>query len=171
MKAIILGALLILTYCQYTTYSANEGPFAHLSNEEFAKIYLNKEVNELGEAYVPYTDGSWAWSSLTKFDWRDQKVGDKVCVHDVLNQGSCGSCWAFGTSEFASDRLCIASNGAVDVVLSPQFLVDCDNDVYPESGETGGCAGAMTQVVVDWISNNYLVPDSCYPYFSGTTKE
>jgi len=88
-----------------------------------------------------------------------------------LNQGSCGSCWSFGTSEFASDRLCIASGGKVDHVLSPQFLVDCDDEIYPESGETGGCNGAMTQVVVDWISANGIVTDSCYPYFSGTTKD
>jgi hypothetical protein len=55
------------------------------------------------------------------------------------------------------------------VVLSPQFLVDCDNMTYPESGETGGCAGAMTQVVVDWISKNGMTTETCYPYFSGGT--
>lgn len=29
----------------------------------------------------------------------------------------------------------------------------------------------MTQYVVNWISKNGIVTDSCYPYFSGTTKD
>lgn len=50
------------------------------------------------------------------FDSRDQWGS---CVHPIRDQASCGSCWAFGATEALSDRFCIASNGAIDVVLSP----------------------------------------------------
>ncbi len=54
------------------------------------------------------------------FDSRQQWSN---CIHPIRDQKSCGSCWAFAASEVLSDRLCIASNGAVNVVLSPQNLV------------------------------------------------
>ena len=43
------------------------------------------------------------------------------------NPHSCGSCWAFATSEVMSDRFCLASKGKVDVILSPQV---CNNSNY-----------------------------------------
>jgi cathepsin B len=49
----------------------------------------------------------------------DSRVTFKDCVHSIRNQERCGSCWAFGASEALSDRFCVASKGAVNVVLSP----------------------------------------------------
>ena len=133
-------------------------------------MYLSQDLTG-ADSFKPYKDNSWNWKQYPSFDWRYVDVAGKSCVHEIRNQGSCGSCWSFGTSEFLSDRLCIKSEGKVDTVLSPQFLVDCDTEQYPESGETGGCEGAMTQVVVDWIAKNGITYDACYPYFSGDTKK
>jgi len=47
-------------------------------------------------------------------------------IGSIRDQASCGSCWAFAAAETLSDRLAIASNGSVNVVLSPQVLVSCD---------------------------------------------
>eukprot|EP01102_Stenamoeba_stenopodia_P002522 TRINITY_DN1235_c0_g1_i1.p1 TRINITY_DN1235_c0_g1~~TRINITY_DN1235_c0_g1_i1.p1 ORF type:complete len:216 (+),score=38.38 TRINITY_DN1235_c0_g1_i1:39-650(+) len=57
------------------------------------------------------------------FDAREQWPD---CIHPVLDQGDCGSCWAFASSEVLSDRFCIHSSGAINVVLSPQNLLSCE---------------------------------------------
>ena len=64
-----------------------------------------------------------------------------------------------------SDRFCLASKGKIDVVLSPQFMVDCLDEDFANA-----CNGAETVDVVRWIGDNYLVDDECYPYYSGSTS-
>jgi cathepsin B len=34
---------------------------------------------------------------------------DCESLHEIRDQSTCGSCWAFGAAETMSDRLCIAS--------------------------------------------------------------
>jgi hypothetical protein len=57
----------------------------------------------------------------SSFDVRTKYPG---CTHPVLDQGDCGSCWAFASTETLSDRFCVASNGTVNVTLSPQVVAD-----------------------------------------------
>jgi hypothetical protein len=40
-----------------------------------------------------------------------------------MDQGQCGSCYAFSTAAAASDRLCLAQS--TKRVLSPQEILDC----------------------------------------------
>lgn len=86
------------------------------------------------------------------FDWR---VASK-CVHPVRDQGHCGSCWAFGATEALSDRFCVASKGQVDVILSPQYLVDCD------SGNMG-CSGGYLDAAWEFMATG-VPDDKCYPF-------
>jgi len=83
------------------------------------------------------------------------------CVHPIRDQQHCGSCWAFAASESISDRFCIASNGSVDVVLSPQYLVSCNNVL------NHGCNGGVPLFSWWFIAREGLLTDACLPYQSG----
>jgi cathepsin B len=94
----------------------------------------------------------------SNFDARTQWPN---CVHPIRDQQSCGSCWAFSSSEGFSDRACIATNGAVNEVYSPQELVSCQTDCY-------GCDGGWSTKGYEYISKFGIYTDDCYPYKSGS---
>ena len=95
-----------------------------------------------------------SFTAPTSFDSRVQWPN---CIHPIRDQGQCGSCWAFAGSEALSDRFCIASNGQVDVVLSPQYLVDCDHLNF-------GCNGGNLPLAWRFLRLKGLPLDSCVPY-------
>jgi len=67
----------------------------------------------------------------------------------------------FAASEVLSDRFCIASNGKIDVILSPQDLVSCDKSNL-------GCNGGYLDRSWKYLVNTGIVADKCYPYSSGS---
>ena len=82
-------------------------------------------------------------------------------IHPIRDQAQCGSCWAFGSTEALSDRFAIASNGAVDVVLSPQDLVSCDSSNY-------GCSGGYLNKAWAYLASHGAPTETCYPYASAS---
>jgi len=58
-------------------------------------------------------------------DWRTKtnSNGDN-CMWTILNQGQCGSCWAFSTQSSMSANTCIMLLGTLQN-FSTQELVDC----------------------------------------------
>lgn len=57
----------------------------------------------------------------------DSRVQWPQCptLQEIRDQGSCGSCWAFGAAEAISDRVCIHSNAKVSVEISSEDLLSC----------------------------------------------
>ncbi len=86
----------------------------------------------------------------------------------VRDQSDCGSCWAFGSTEAFNDRVCIASNGTTNMLLSPQDTASCCR------GMSNGCGGgfvmeAWSYFVKDGVVSGNDNPDkgtgkSCFPY-------
>jgi cathepsin B len=93
------------------------------------------------------------------FDSRTQWPG---CVHPVLNQEQCGSCWAFAATEALSDRFAIQTNLSTNVVLSPQDLVSCDT-----ANGNQGCNGGYPIYAWQYMQQTGIVTWDCYPYTSG----
>ncbi|CAF1157657.1 unnamed protein product [Rotaria sordida] len=98
------------------------------------------------------------------FDARDQWP-NCPSIKEVRDQGSCGSCWAFGAVEAMSDRICIASSGSQIVRISAEDLVSC----CLLCGE--GCNGGFP--VAAWnhykltglvTGGNYNTKEGCEPY-------
>jgi len=82
-------------------------------------------------------------------------------IGTIYNQARCGSCWAFGGVEAASDRFCIASNAKINQVYSFGEITEC-------SPEADGCDGGSASAVWDFIQSPGIVTSSCYPYYIPT---
>jgi len=94
------------------------------------------------------------------FDARKQWANCTM-MFDPLNQGQCGSCWAFGATKSFGDRLCIQSYAKTNLLLSEQQLVSCNLD-----GEEG-CQGGDPATAMRYIAEYGLPTSSCVPYTSG----
>ena len=91
---------------------------------------------------APFDAGTPNLGLPASFDWRD--LGGCTPVRD---QGSCGSCWAFGTVGPLECNILI--HDGLSVNLSEQWLVSCNREGY-------GCGGG-------WWAHEYheATTDSC----------
>jgi cathepsin B len=96
---------------------------------------------------------SYRVEAPASFDSRQQWPG---LIGPVLDQGRCGSCWAFGATESISDRTSIA-NGTTFVQLAPLDLTTCDEN-------DDGCEGGDASTAWMYAKRNGLVTEACYPY-------
>ena len=135
--------------------------YPHLAGKTAAakKSLLGTTIMDMSKLMPTKTYSKEVTAALpTAFDCRTQWPN---CIHPILNQGDCGSCWAFGSSETLSDRFCIASNGASNIILSPQDLVNCSPNM--------GCSGGYLYTTWLWMETYGIASMPCVPYVSGTT--
>jgi len=94
----------------------------------------------------------------TDFDARTAFTKCSTIISQIRDQGPCGSCWAFGGASAMSDRLCISTNGAVQVPLSTEDLVSCCDSCGM------GCDGGYPESAWQYFMDEGLVAESVYPY-------
>ncbi|XP_015781265.1 cathepsin B [Tetranychus urticae] len=110
---------------------------------------LRQVHHEINEVLPESFDAREAWPNCTQ-------------IRTIRDQGNCGSCWAFSSVEAMSDRICIASNGALQVSLSSQEMVAC--------ADLGGCGGGWPESAYEYYQTEGLVTgglyhgDGCMPY-------
>jgi hypothetical protein len=74
----------------------------------------------------------------------------------VKDQGQCGSCWAFSTTETVESANLMCNNPMV--IGGPQEIVDCDSN-------DAGCNGGDPQEALGWVQQQGgLDTEQCYPY-------
>ncbi|XP_061621889.1 cathepsin B [Phyllopteryx taeniolatus] len=89
------------------------------------------------------------------FDSREEWP-DCPTLKEIRDQGSCGSCWAFGAAEAMSDRVCIHSNAKVSVEVSAEDLLTCCD------GCGLGCNGGYPSAAWDFWTKEGLVSGGLY---------
>ena len=165
MKVIILAILILaisadrlLITPEYTEYLKNhvswtvadyeENVFKGWTEAEFMNMLGDKDIQYI----PPLSKTPKVGANLpSEVNWRGAN-----CVHEIHNQGNCGSCWAFATASVVSDKCCM---GKKDFGwLSPQELVSCDTD------ENSGCNGGLAALALQYVKSNGLVQEECYPY-------
>jgi cathepsin B len=186
VKVILAITLLTLAACSFRKSHEHEHDHGFITEE-----YLNEKKTESSFEVYSYEEHPFkGWSlgeikqlmGLSSLSLRDTKniaydlsVNDELpenfdarsqwsnCIHPIRNQGHCGSCWAHAASEVLSDRFCIASNGQVNVALSPQDFVSCDWFDH-------GCNGGILTTSWLYLRLFGIVSDVCKPYTSGDGK-
>ncbi|XP_042208904.1 cathepsin B-like isoform X2 [Homarus americanus] len=97
----------------------------------------------------------------------DSRTAWSMCptIGEIRDQGSCGSCWAFGAVESMSDRVCIHSKGKENFHFSAEDLVSCCH--ICGFGCEGGFPGAAFKY---WVTSGIVSGGSfnstqgCQPY-------
>jgi len=119
-------------------------PLLYLQKQEYTGRYYESPVGA-----VP-----------TTVDWRE-KMGVLTPVKD---QGECGSCWTFGTTETIESYYALKHGDIMD--LSEQQILDCTPNPN-DCGGTGGCGGGTAQLAMDRIiSMGGITTEWQYPYTS-----
>ncbi|KAL5254702.1 hypothetical protein ACHWQZ_G014215 [Mnemiopsis leidyi] len=95
--------------------------------------------------------------SEDSLDWREYGA-----VTSVKNQGSCGSCWAFGSVAAMEGAYFLATGNAKN--FSEQQVLDCNADY--------GCSGGWWPTVWDDVrTNSYIALMEDYAYVGTKTAE
>lgn len=79
-------------------------------------------------------------------------------ISRILDQGHCGSCWAFGAVESLSDRFCIHFNK--NISLSVNDLLSCCGFLCGS-----GCDGGYPISAWRYLVHHGVVTEECDPYF------
>lgn len=147
------------------SYKFGINQFSDMTQEEFKAQSLG------GYKRLPQPEGAAKKSVKVNaqdlpesVDWRDSGA-----VSAVKNQGSCGSCWAFATTEMIESYAAIASDFDM-VELSSQQVTSCTPNTLA-CGGTGGCMGSIPQLGYTYIQLFGHATEDSYPYQSGDTFE
>jgi cathepsin B len=172
LKSIIFVALLALASARVvvdedriaainamgTTWKAGVNPrFANLTVEQM-KTFLGVLPGK--RPWVPRMEKKDLTNTVIPESF-DSRTGFSQCtniISQIRDQSACGSCWAFGGASAMSDRLCIASNGQIQVPLSTEDLVSCCDACG------FGCGGGYPESAWQYFQDSGLVAESAYPY-------
>lgn len=118
------------------------------------------EVNPVNVALCGTRQKQWAPSS---FDFR-QEFADYISP--IINQGTCGSCWAIASTQALTSRFALFRNQQA-LPLSVAYMLYCARDTFSSKDDLSyGCTGGSL-VDAYWFFNiNGTVSANCLKYDS-----
>jgi len=143
------------------TWTMAVNQFADLTEEEFKTEMLGGYIRTPQSGNLATGVKMEIGELPDSVDWREAGV-----VTDPKNQGSCGSCWAFATTENIESYAAI--NNVTLTKLSTQEVTTCTPNPM-HCGGTGGCMGSIPQLGYNYVQLFGLATDHDYPYWSGVT--
>jgi len=127
------------------------------------KPFYGAQLDEIRKQYRRDYDESTVRSLVTlppSVDWRDHGI-----LTAVKDQGGCGSCWTFGTTETVESYFAFKSTGEL-TDLSEQQILDCTPNPN-DCGGTGGCGGGTPELAyAQIIKTGGMTTEWTYPYRS-----
>jgi len=131
-----------------------------------AKVLMGT-LQDVNESFVlPYKAPEKFVELPTDFDWRtDPRAAGCPSLTEIRDQADCGSCWAFGSVEAMTDRVCIQSKGKSTMHLSAEDVTSCCH-----LGDMG-CNGGVPSTVYQYYESTGIVDGGnfgdksmCYSY-------
>jgi len=143
----------------WKSYDWKDNPFRDYTDEQIKNLLgVNLRWDQSNVHLLIDDDDHSRVNDLPReYDFRAQWP---QCAGPIRNQQQCGSCWAFSGAEAVEQRLCMASQGKINLLLSPQDSVSCDHDNY-------ACMGGYLDRTWNYYENYGLVTEQCFPYVSG----
>jgi len=131
------------------TWTQGVNEFSDMTSEEFMKAMTGCTSVDVS-GFVPEVTEAFG-NPANDVDWRGK------ATTPVKNQGSCGSCWAFGATGTLEGK--VATSGGGIVSLSESQLVDC-------AGSQGnqGCNGGMPDRALKYFAQAGACTTADYPY-------
>jgi len=148
------------------TWTAGRNDLFEGASLRDVKRLLGTLQNKNAATFLPYKAPEKLMDLPADFDWRtDPRAASCPSLKEVRDQSNCGSCWAFGSVEAMTDRICIASGGKDTTHLSAEDVTSCDH--LGDMGCNGGVPSTAytyykTNGVVD--GGNYGDKSGCYSY-------
>lgn len=137
--------------------AATNSRFNKYTVEQFKYILGAKKLPKNALESIPVKTYPKSLELPKEFDARTAWPQCKT-IGNILDQGHCGSCWAFGAVESLQDRFCIHYN--MSVSLSVNDLLSCCGFMCGD-----GCDGGYPIRAWNYFVQNGVVTDECDPYF------
>jgi cathepsin B len=137
--------------------AAHNPYFANYTIAQFKRILGVKPTPQSVLTDVPAKTYSRSLKLPKEFDARS-KWSHCSTIGNILDQGHCGSCWAFGAVECLQDRFCIHMN--MNISLSVNDLLACCGFMCGD-----GCDGGYPIMAWRYFVQNGVVTEECDPYF------
>ena len=141
-----------------TNFFFDEISYENISNNVMQEIIPKNYTFE--NKYKKFLNNPWRFMNQISQLEREFNWNNSIYLSPVKQQGTCGSCWAFSTTN--SLETFMRKNGYNVTRLSEQELVDC-------SKENRGCNGGFMHKAFDFIiENKGLSSNDDYPYIGLT---